>query len=203
MFRTLFGSARRYCVPRVGLVIALLGSVAPVAMFAAQPALASGSRQPVLVTRSEVGPLRLDVSGPNAVYRFAGFPQSVGSHALQYRCSFTTHACRINFFFGRVGTEANRFVAAVIAARGFQTRGGTTIGMSKARAIRLEHGAVMTNLCGTPVLRRPAFGSTSNTPNAGLNVLFHRGKVASFVIVSTHAQIACAGVGFYYVLVAP
>jgi hypothetical protein len=156
----------------------------------------------VILTANGIGPLRLDVSGPVAVLRFAGYPQSGSNYSLQYDCHPAGHGqsiCRINYFFGRAGKYKNRLIAAVLAGGPlFETRNGTRIGTSESLARRRERNAVATQFCGQPVLRYPPAHRSPTDPYAGLNIGLSRGKVAGFAIFSPHARVECfAGGGFF------
>jgi hypothetical protein len=128
-------------------------------------------------------------------------PQSGGPHALQYDCHRNGHGqslCRINYFFGSSGKYKNRLIGAVLGGGAlFHTRNGTRIGTGERASRQREHKAIAASFCGQPVLRYPPAHSTPNSPYAGLNIGFYRGKVGGFLILSPQAKVSCLPGGAY------
>jgi hypothetical protein len=130
--------------------VALLGAVA----FAAGLASAAGSHSGILLTATQVGPLRLGSAGPAQVQAFAGKPQHVWrfagngqipgnglflsrARAYGYGCTAPVNlrGCRTVY-----AIKSGRLFGFYTRGSGFHTQAGTRVGTGLTLALLREHG---------------------------------------------------------------
>jgi hypothetical protein len=153
---------------------------------------------PATLTATSVGSLRVDHARAQDIVRFGGTPRTKSRYEIQYHCSSKTKTCAITYLLATGGPHNGRLVAAILGAGPFRTANGVTVGMTEARARALARHAVLTTMCGFPVLRVAPSHAGAQNPNSGLEIGISKntGRVNGFTVLSSRVTITCIGKGF-------